>query len=289
MKCSKCGNEIIEGDNFCRKCGNNINQKEKKKFSAWKVVFLVVACFIGVLIAITLVFFALYSFVSNTSSKMICKSDKGNITIRYNEHELVGYTAVNMEFDFDEQNEYAKDIGVEEYLKEFNTWFKENTNGTCTINGKEVKKELPSKETKEIGNDTYGYINVPNNWVLFHDIDGNDSVQYSYANIFIVSMNILEDNSYTAKEYAQNYMYNKQQSNDVEDVTGATLKIGENEQYTAYQVYMYYPEDSIYLITYWFEAEDGKTHYLALEGPEEYNDIKLSDLLYIPESFHIEK
>lgn len=53
-------------------------------------------------------------------------------------------------------------------------------------------------------------------------------------------------------------MYNMQNNSDVTGVTGATVTIGKNKEYTSYQVYMYYPSDSIYLITYWFESEDGK-------------------------------
>ena len=84
-------------------------------------------------------------------------------------------------------------------------------------------------------------------------------------------------------------MYNKQNSSDVTGVTGATVTIGKNKKYTAYQVYMYYPSYSTYLVTYWFEAEDGKVHYIALEGPQELSGVKITDYLYIPESFSLEK
>ena len=50
---------------------------------------------------------------------------------------------------------------------------------------------------------------------------------------------------------------------------------------------MYYPSLSTYLVTYWFEAEDGKVHYIALEGPEELSSVKITEYLYIPESFRL--
>ena len=109
------------------------------------------------------------------------------------------------------------------------------------------------------------------------------------TNVYIVSLNYFEDSRYTAKEYASNYMYNKKNSSDVTGVTGATVQIGKNKEYTAYQVYMYYPSDGTYLVTYWFEAEDGKVHYIALEGPEELSGVKITDYLYIPESFSLNK
>ena len=84
-------------------------------------------------------------------------------------------------------------------------------------------------------------------------------------------------------------MYQKQNSSEVTDVVGTTVTIGEDKEYTAYQVSMYYPSDSTYLLTYWFETDDGKVRYIALEGPKELDDIKLEDYLFIPESFSLEK
>ena len=227
---------------------------------------------------------------------------EGNITIMYNKDGLTGYTTVGMSYDYDEQKEYAKKIGVDAYTKEFSQWFATHTSGTCTINGKKVEQSsannknndntnsntTTNNDTKVVGDDNYGYISIPSNWNKFYDIDGNNSLQYSYANVYIVSLNVLEGTS-SAKDYASNYMYNKQNSSDVTGVTGATVKIGKNKEYTAYQVYMYYPSDSTYLVTYWFEAEDGKIHYIALEGPQELDGVKITDYLYIPESFSLKK
>ena len=123
--------------------------------------------------------------------------------------------------------------------------------------------------------------------VGFYDVDGTTALQYSYANVYIVSLDVLENNQYSAKELASNYLYNKKNDSNVTGVTGATVTIGKNKQYTAYQVYMYYPSDGTYLITYWFDAEDGKAHYIALEGPGELSGVKLTDYLYIPESFSL--
>ena len=69
--------------------------------------------------------------VSLTSKKLVCKSDKGNITIMYNDKTLTGYTVKNVSYDFDNQKEYAKKIGVKEYIKEFKEFFESHTTGTC--------------------------------------------------------------------------------------------------------------------------------------------------------------
>lgn len=108
--------------------------------------------------------------------------------------------------------------------------------------------------------------------------------------MYIVSLNLLDsDLVSSAKEAASNYMYNMQNNSDVTGVTGATVTMGKNKEYTAYQVYMYYPSDSTYLIAYWFESEDGKIRYIALEEPEELSGVKITDYLYIPESFSLSK
>lgn len=169
------------------------------------------------------------------------------------------------------------------------------TSGSCKIDGKEIEKNddvvdngLNSTNIKTVGDEKYGYVNVPNNWYKFHDIGGASALQYSYASVFIVSLDVL-DNQYSAEEYASFYMSNKKSSSEVTGVDGATVTIGKNKQYTAYQVYMYYPSESIYLVTYWFLAEDGKVHYISLEGLREFNGTTIADYLSIPESFSLRK
>ena len=75
---------------------------------------------------------AIFIIVSATSKKMKCKSKEGSITLMYASKGLRGYTAKNMSFDLDEQQEYAKIIGIENYLDEFEEWFEANTTGTCS-------------------------------------------------------------------------------------------------------------------------------------------------------------
>ena len=85
----------------------------------------------GAIVGIIILAIAIISIVSANSNKLVCKSKEGNITIMYNDNELVGYTATGMGYDFDQQKAYAKQIGVNAYLDEFSTWFSTNTTGTC--------------------------------------------------------------------------------------------------------------------------------------------------------------
>lgn len=74
----------------------------------------------------------IFSVVSFSSKKLVCKSDEGNITIMYNSKTITGYTTKGMTYDFDAQKEYADEIGVDDYIEEFDNWFKSNTTGTCS-------------------------------------------------------------------------------------------------------------------------------------------------------------
>lgn len=274
---------------------NSINtvKIQKRKMKLLPKILMIIG---GLVVTVILLFVLIYFIVSIKSNKMICKSDEGNITLMYTDKGLTGYKAYNISYEFDQQKEYAKQMGIDAYLKEFNDWFKKNTTGSCTIKGKEVTGISTNNKNANtnnvnlvvVGSSKFGYVNVPRDWQRFVDVEGSDSFQYSYAGTFIVTLNVL-DNSSTARDYASSYLYNMQNSNEVSDVTGATVQIGRNREYTAYQVYMYYPSDSTYLVTYWFETNDGKVRYIALEGPEELDGINITDLLYIPESFSLNK
>lgn len=282
---------------------NNQNQPKKKKFNPLIIVFIVIGVIVVLILLVVFFFSFIFGIISDSSNKLECKSNEGNITIMYNEEQILGYVSSDMTYDLDQQKEYAKQVGVDAYLEEFTDWFEKNTTGTCTKVGTQGSSTTHDNEKTETSNTTtstedgkvigdkkYGYITVPNNWVEFKDVDGNTALQYSYAGVYIVTMDyIREDTTHTAKEYAQSFLYQKKNDSNVSGATGATVKIGKNKEYTAYQVYMYYPSDGTYLVTYWFESEDGVIRYLALEGPTELSGTKITDYLHIPESFSLNK
>lgn len=282
---------------------NNTNPKSSNKKMTPIIIILLIAGAVSICLIIFLVM-TVFRIISDSSNKLICTSPEGNITIMYNEDEIVGYTASKMTYDLDEQKEYAKQVGVEAYLDEFNEWFENNTSGICKRNGAQDSSSTHDNEKDPtlnttasdgeglvIGDKKYGYLNVPNNWVPFKDVSDTTALQYTYASVYIVTMDYIRDNpnKNTAKEYAQSFMYKKKNDSTVSGVTGSTVKIGKNKEYDAYQVYMYYPSDGTYLVTYWFESEDGIIRYLALEGPAELSGTKITDYLYIPESFSLNK
>ena len=172
MHCKNCGKNLNEGGFFCSNCGlkiesldNNINQNSQKEISeninvmnseinkeqgvnnfskqsvkvskntkVLVIVGVVVAIIVGFIILFVMLFFNIFS----DSNKLVCKSDEGDITIMYDESQIIGYVANGISYDLDSQKEYAKKVGVDTYMIEFNNWFISNTSGICSINGKEV-------------------------------------------------------------------------------------------------------------------------------------------------------
>ncbi len=93
-----------------------------------KTLMIIIGIFIGAIILGIIIF----SIISATSKKLVCKSNEGNITIMYNDKTITGYTSKDISYDLDGQKKYAEQIGVDEYLSEFTTWFNQHTTGSCS-------------------------------------------------------------------------------------------------------------------------------------------------------------
>lgn len=113
---------------------NNQQQKSHKPNKLIKILA-IIGGFVVILIILIIIIFAI-TYAS--SKKLVCKSDQGNITIMYKKSGIKGYTSNGIIYDLDTQSEYAKLIGMDAYIIEFNNWFTSNTSGSCTIDGKLV-------------------------------------------------------------------------------------------------------------------------------------------------------
>lgn len=162
-----------------------------------------------------------------------------------------------------------------------NTNIMENTNTINSQNANTIqndntintyKTNTTSSTEQRIGNSDFGYVTVPKNWAKFYDPDSPNVLQYSYANVSIVTLYAMDTTQASAYDYATSTMY-RMESQNAENVTGARVTLG---KYNAYQVYGYYSDENKWLVCWHFEAEDGKTHYISVEGPDssiEYFDI----------------
>ncbi len=89
----------------------------------------IIICIISggvVLLALALILF------NSMKKEISCQSDIGSISIFYNRDGIQDFSSSGqISFDSSNQRQIARDIGIDNYLDEFERWFKENTGGTC--------------------------------------------------------------------------------------------------------------------------------------------------------------
>lgn len=265
--------------------GNTKSYAERNSYKP----FIITLCVGGIsfVILIILFFAVAMGTVGNLANGdyLECVSDSGRVTLGFSDDQMISYSAFGYDFDYDTEKIKVKNIGKDAYIEDFNKSFVSNTvNGHCTYKDKPLSTGGSISKTITVGDSYYGYVDIPSDWSRFYDVDGNSALQYSYADVFILSMDVVNNSSIDAKTAATNFYNSVSESSDITGLTAATVKVG---KYEAYQVYMFYPSENLFLVTYWFMADDGAVHYLALEGPEEVSGKKISDFLSIPESFRL--
>ena len=152
-----------------------------------------------------------------------------------------------------------------------------NGNNTTSTNTTNTTSTVPAGKQK-VGDKDFGYVLVPSNWTRFVDPDAPSTLQYSYANLYILTMAHVPTSSMSAYQYASSYA-SRMKSEGV-DVKTATVKMGD---YTAYQVYGKYESENTWLVTWVFETKDGQTRSLAIEGPDASNEA-----FSIPDTFTLD-
>ena len=131
---------------------------------------------------------------------------------------------------------------------------------------------------QKVGDKDNGYVLIPSNWTRFIDPDATQTLQYSYANLYILTMMNTDTTKLSAYQYASNYAKSIQS----EGITPTTA-MANMGNYTAYQVYARYTSDNTWLVAWFFETPNGKTHCISVEGPDANNEA-----FKIPETFTLE-
>lgn len=143
------------------------------------------------------------------------------------------------------------------------------------------KKEDCDKDFRKVGNESYGYVCIPSDWVNFEEDPPNRSVQYSNVDgTYIITIDALPTTQINAKDYALGVANNLEQKGIT--TQGSESKI---DDYDAYQVTGQLTDEnnnSVWVLAYFFEDGKGSTHYLGIEGPD-----KNDEAFKIPESFMI--
>lgn len=155
-------------------------------------------------------------------------------------------------------NEVKKDNLKEDDLKDEEVNYED-------IKEDNLSGEVSSSETRKIGIENYGFIEVPAYWVNFKDVDlptDTTVIQYSDpSGSSIITMNISKNYEQDAQVSADKSFLNMK--NEGVDVEGARVNIG---GYEAYQVYGCYEDEGIVFVSWHFKDENNTLHYVAAEG-----------------------
>ncbi len=149
----------------------------------------------------------------------------------------------------------------------------EKTSATSTDSSDEM---LDLSQSQQIGDEQYGYVYVPKDWVAFHDLDGGETYQYSdlagynIVTLFSYSKEDLQVEAIDDKaveKAANSYAYMMEEQGIFENVTGAMTEV---VRYRAYQIYGITKSDGKILCAWVFRTEKSdKVYLVSLEGDTE--------------------
>ena len=145
---------------------------------------------------------------------------------------------------------------------------------------KDIDIDIKEKEdTKYIGDDTYGYVQVPKKWVKFVDVSGTEAIQYTDIGDkgYIVTLNVIKQDvsDYDAAKAIQDGIKNEGASAYYLSAT-----IGDYKGYVVKGTY----SDGTKIDSYIFKTEDGVLRFVSIEGPDRYHEN-----FDIPKTFTLEK
>lgn len=134
-------------------------------------------------------------------------------------------------------------------------------------------KSKDNQERKRVGSPEFGYIDIPNKWVKFVDVDVEGLVQYTDGSTYnIVTMNAIskaeaevgEGETFNAETIAQRVAYNWSQKDNLEKMWGTKNTVSGQE---AFQLNIILKSGQL-ANTLVFQKDD-KVYILSIEGDKE--------------------
>lgn len=305
MKCNYCGADNKEGNKFCSSCGAELKEvkkttkkeeekKEKQEVKEVKtepvktettgdgkgtasLVLGIISFVVWCVTPITSIIGLILGICAKKSGKKVAGIILNSIALAISICVLLFWmwfgAIINVGIE-----EFNRSGNIERFIE---TIEEEYEKAEQEVENEEKEEEKPVVESgkKLIGDDTYGYVQVPSNWIKFNDIDGNSSIQYTDIGDmgYIISLNVVEGNTtpYLAASNIKNHI--------LEENAEAKVEYTRISKYYGYKVSAKYP-DGTYLDAYLFKADDDKLHYVSIEGPDKENDN-----FKIPDTFSINK
>jgi|GEM_PF-5411143 len=130
----------------------------------------------------------------------------------------------------------------------------------------EVAKPAVS-DKNYIGDSDFGYLEVDETWSNYEDEEESDMLRYS-SGLYLISLYAVPKLQASSEDYQTNVL-KALEEDGVENATSEVSKLGD---YDAYKISGYYVDRNMHLVIWIFEAEDNKTHYVSVEGPDESNE-----------------
>ncbi len=305
MKCNYCGADNKEGNKFCSSCGAELKEakkatkkeeekKEKQEVKEVKtepvktestgdgkgtasLVLGIISFVVWCVTPITSIIGLILGICAKKSGKKVAGIILNSIALAISICVLLFWmwfgAIINVGIE-----EFNRSGNIERFIE---TIEEEYEKAEQEVENEEKEEEKPVVESgkKLIGDDTYGYVQVPSNWIKFNDIDGNSSIQYTDIGDmgYIVSLNTVAEGTtpYLAASNIKNHI--------LEENAEAKVEYTRISKYYGYKVSAKYP-DGTYLDAYLFKADDDKLHYVSIEGPDKENDN-----FKIPDTFSINK
>lgn len=130
-----------------------------------------------------------------------------------------------------------------------------------------------------VGDSDFGYLEVDETWSNYEDEEESEMLRYS-SGLYLISLYAVPK----LQANSENYQTNVLEALEKEGVENATSEVTKLDEYDAYKISGYYADKNMHLVIWIFEAEDGKTHYVSVEGPDENNE-----KFEIPTKFSLKK
>ena len=148
----------------------------------------------------------------------------------------------------------------------------EMTSSEPSQSSKQEEGQVSTENTQRIGSDDYGYVNIPKDWVRFHDANGGDDIQYSDGtDINIISLNtitaekagVADLSQVSAEEMANRFYVGWESKKEVtKQIAGSRTTLAGN---VAYKITILTHKGKI-MVIWVLGTPDKKIYYISLEG-----------------------
>lgn len=121
-----------------------------------------------------------------------------------------------------------------------------------------------SSEFKRVGEVGYSFVDIPTEWVNFQDIGSDlELIQYSdLTGTSIITLYVIENPPNNPEQAATN-SWGAMEQGGATGIQGAMVEL---DGYETYQVYGVYENMGMMLVTYHFEDDEGRLHYISAES-----------------------